>query len=63
MIPRRFCFLTSGEDVAYDSVLGWRTRLMAGIRFRGSIQLATCKDPQLCYLKRIAAELCQDVLR
>jgi hypothetical protein len=63
MLPRRFYFLTSKEDVAYDAELVWRTRLMAGIKFRDSVQLVTCKDPKLRYLKLIAAQLCPDVRR
>lgn len=63
LIPRRFYFLTSKEEVAYESELVWRTRLMAGIKFCDSIQLATCKDPKLRYLRHIAAELCPDARR
>jgi len=63
MLPRRFYFLTSREEVAYDAELAWRTRIMAGIKFRDSIQLATCKDPKLRYLRQIAAELCPDIRR
>ncbi|HEX3431848.1 MAG TPA: PilZ domain-containing protein [Rhizomicrobium sp.] len=57
LIPRRFFFLTSKEDVAHDCELVWRSRDMAGIKFRESIQLQTCKDPKLQYLRQIAAEL------
>jgi len=63
LIPRRFYFLTSKEEVAYDSELVWRTRLMAGVKFCGSIQVATCKDPKLRYLRQIAAQLCPDAGR
>jgi hypothetical protein len=63
MLPRRFYFLTSKEEVAYDAELVWRTRLMAGIKFRESVRLATCKDPKLRYLKQIAIELCPDIRR
>ena len=63
MIPRRFYFLVSKEEVAYDCELVWRTRMMAGIRFRETIQLATCQDPKLGYLRHIAAELCPDSRR
>lgn len=58
LIPRRFYFLSSKEDVAYDCELIWRTRMMAGFRFRESIRLASCQDPKLRYLRQIAAELC-----
>jgi len=58
LIPRRFYFLSSKEEIAHDCELVWRTRMMAGIKFRQSIQLATCKDPKLRYLRQIAAELC-----
>jgi len=57
MLPRRFFFLTSKEEVAYDAELVWRTRVMAGIKFREAIPLATCSDPKLRYLKQISAEL------
>ena len=60
LVPRRFYFLVSKEEVAYDCELVWRTRMMAGIRFRETIQLATCQDPKLRYLRQIAAELCPD---
>ena len=63
LIPRRFFFLTSREVVAYESELIWRTQRMAGLKFRTTIQLATCKDPNLSYLKQVAAELCPDVRR
>ena len=63
MLPRRFYFLTSKEEVAHDAELVWRTRIMAGIKFRDSVPLATCKDPKLRYLRQIAAELCPDVRR
>ena len=57
MLPRRFYFLSSKEEIAYDAELVWRTRLMAGIKFRESLELRTCKDPNLRYLKQIAIEL------
>ena len=63
MLPRRFYFLTSKAEIAYDSELVWRTRLMAGIKFRDAIELPTCKDPKLRYLKQVAAELCPDARR
>ena len=63
MMPRRFYFLTSKEELAYDCELVWRTRMMAGIKFREAIQLSTCNDPKLRYLKAIAAELCPDLRR
>jgi hypothetical protein len=63
MMPRRFYFLTSRAEIAYDSELVWRTRMMAGIRFRETIELATCNEPKLRYLKNIAAELCPDLRR
>lgn len=63
LIPRRVFFLTSKEEVAYDSELVWRTQSMAGLKFRQTIQLATCTDPNLRYLKRVAAELCPDIRR
>src|SRR5690242_2317350 len=44
LIPRRFYFLTSKEEAAYDSELVWRTRLMAGVKFCGSIQLQRSGD-------------------
>jgi hypothetical protein len=37
--------------------------MMAGIKFRDTIQLATCDDPKLRYLKNVAAELCPDSRR
>ena len=58
MFPRRFFLLTSKEEIAYDCELVWRTRMMAGIKFREIIRLATCDDPNIRYLKQIAAELC-----
>jgi len=58
MLPRRFYFLTSKGETAYDAELVWRTRLMAGIKFRESVNLQTCNDPKLRYLKQIAVELC-----
>src|SRR5437588_9121528 len=61
LIPRRFYFLTSKEEVAYDSELVWRTHSMAGVKFRQAIDIATCQDPRLRYLKRIAAELRPDI--
>jgi hypothetical protein len=63
MIPRRFYFLTSKAEVAYDSELVWRTRMMAGIKFRVAVVIASCNDPKLRYLKNIAAELCPDLRR
>lgn len=57
MLPRRFYFLTSRDEIAFDAELVWRTRVMAGIKFRESIQLATCDDPKLRYLRQIALEL------
>ena len=63
MMPRRFYFLTSKAEIIYDSELVWRTRMMAGIKFREVIDLATCSDPKLRYLKNIAAELCPDARR
>jgi hypothetical protein len=63
MIPRRFYFLTTKAEVAYDSELVWRTRMMAGVKFRLAIQIASCNDPKLRYLKNIAAELCPDTWR
>lgn len=58
MLPRRFYFLTSREEVAYDAELVWRTRVMAGIKFRETLELRNCKDAKLRYLKQIVAELC-----
>ena len=58
MLPRRLYFLTAKEEVAYDAELVWRTRLMAGIKFRESVDLPSCKDPKLRYLQQIAVELC-----
>jgi len=58
MLPRRFYFLTSKEEVAYDAELVWRTRLMAGIKFRETVNLSTCSDPKLRYLKQVVIELC-----
>lgn len=58
MLPRRFYFLTSKGEFAYDSELVWRTRLMAGIKFRECVDLGACDDPKLRYLKQIATELC-----
>lgn len=58
MLPKRFYFLTSKEEVAYEAELVWRTRAMAGIKFDGSVTLATCEDPNLRYLKLVALELC-----
>jgi hypothetical protein len=63
MLPKRFYFLSSKEEIAYDSELVWRTPLMAGIKFLESIHLPTCKDPKLRYLKQVAAELCPDLRR
>ena len=63
LIPRRFFFLTSKEEVAYDSELVWRTPMMVGLKFRHAIELATCKDPGLRYLRQVAMELCPDVRR
>lgn len=58
MLPKRFYFLTSKEEVAYEAELVWRTRVMAGIKFGRSVPLATCQDPNLNYLKQFALELC-----
>jgi hypothetical protein len=63
LIPRCFFFLTSREEVAFDAELIWRTQKMAGMKFRQRIDLSTCADPKLRYLKRIAAELCPDARR
>ena len=63
LIPRRFHFLTSKEIVAYEAELVWRTQKMAGLKFRQRIDLATCADPKLRYLKLVAAELCPDARR
>jgi hypothetical protein len=63
LIPRRFHFLTSREEAAYDAELVWRTQTMAGVKFRQRIDLSTCADPKLRYLKRVAAELCPDARR
>ena len=63
LIPRRFYFLTSRQEVAYDAELVWRTQKMAGVKFRQCIDLSTCADRKLGYLKRIAAELCPDARR
>jgi hypothetical protein len=60
LIPRRFFFLTSRQEVAYDAELVWRTQKLAGVKFRQQIDLSTCADPKLRYLKRVAAELCPD---
>ena len=63
LIPRRFFFLTSRQEIAYDAELVWRTPKMAGVKFRREIDLSTCAEPSLRYLKRIAAELCPDTRR
>ena len=63
LIPRRFYFLTSRQEVAYDAELVWRTQKMAGVKFRQRIDLLTCTDRKLGYLKTIAAELCPDARR
>lgn len=63
LIPRRFFFLTSREAVAYDADLVWRTQRMAGVKFRQRIDLSTCADPKLRYLKLAAAEICPDARR
>jgi hypothetical protein len=63
MMPRRFYFLTTMAEVAYDSELVWRTRMLAGIKFREAIDLATNNDPKLRRLKNIASELCPDSRR
>lgn len=63
LIPRRFYFLTSRQEVAYDAELVWRTQKMAGVKFRQRIDLSTCTDRKLGYLKTIAAELCPDARR
>lgn len=63
MFPRRFYLLTSKDEIAYDCELVWRTRMMAGVKFREIIRLAACDDPKLRYLKRIATELFPDARR
>src|SRR5947209_11123410 len=57
LIPRRFYFLTSKEEDAYDSELVWRTHSMAGVKVRQAIDIASCQDPRLFYLMRFSAEL------
>jgi hypothetical protein len=58
LMPQRLFLLTSKKQVAYDAEVIWRRGTSAGLKFHAIMDLATCTDPRLLYLRRLSAELC-----
>lgn len=58
LIPQRLYMITSRKLVAYDAEVAWRKGTSAGLKIHATIDLANCTDPQLIFLRRLAAELC-----
>ena len=53
-VPKRFYFLTSKHEWAFDAEVIWQRNMLLGLKFHHKLDLS---EPQLLFLKRLSNEL------